>query len=58
MTTTVSITAHCSPDKQVQVNISDKQSKAVLEEFTIQDSEFAERYVYDDREITISEVLK
>lgn len=58
MTTTVTIDAHVSPDKEVLVTILDKDTEAVFEEFTLQDGESDSRYVYDDREIRISEITK
>jgi len=58
MTTTVTIDAHLSEDKEVQVLIIDVGSEDAIEEFTLQDGESAERYVYDDRKIMIQEVEK
>ena len=55
MTTTVIIKAHCSSDKEVKVIVRDKLTG---EDFTLQDGETAEHYVYDEREISVQEVLK
>ncbi len=58
MTTTVIIKAHLSTTKEVRVTINDNVSGTKLEEFTLQDGETAERYVYDGREINVLEVTK
>lgn len=58
MTTTVKIHAHCSGDKEVTVSIADKQNGNVKEVFTLQDGEQADLVVYDDLQISVSEVLK
>lgn len=58
MTTTVIIKAHCSSDKEVKVAINDNVTGTNVENFTVQDGETAERYVYDGREISVLEVLK
>ena len=57
MTTTVKIEAHCSDNKEVSVNISEgtEDSGRV---FTLQNGEIAERYVYDERTISVREILK
>lgn len=55
MTTTVKIEAHCSDDKEVSVSINSVQSG---ENHKLQDGEAGEYIVYDDREITVKEVLK
>ncbi len=52
MTTTVKVTAHCSSDKEVQIHVSGTID-AVL-----QDGESKEVYAYDDRVISVKEVLK
>ena len=56
MTTTVTIAAHLSTEKEVRVKLTDNGS--TTEEFALQDGEKAERYVYDGREISIQEVVK
>jgi len=56
MTTTVTIAAHHSSEKEVRVKITDNGS--TVEEFALQDGEKAERYVYDGREISVQEVTK
>jgi hypothetical protein len=58
MTTTVKIEAHHSTDKQVRVRIYDTQATSIVEEFTLQDGEKAERYVYDGRMIQVHEENK
>ena len=55
MTTTVKVMAHCSSDKQVSVNIS---SDSGAENHVLQDGEEAEYYAYDDRVISVKEVVK
>jgi sucrose-6-phosphate hydrolase SacC (GH32 family) len=54
MTTTVTIAAHLSSQKEVHVKISDNGN--IVEEFTLQDGETTERHIYDGREITAIEV--
>jgi len=56
MTTTVTIAAHLSAEKEVRVKLTDNGS--TTEEFALQDGEKAERYVYDGREISVQEVVK
>jgi hypothetical protein len=56
MTTTVIIKAHVSPDKAVLVTMH--EGTKLVEEFTIQDGETAERYIYDERVITTREFVK
>lgn len=58
MTTTVTIDAHCPPDKEVLVTILDGETEAVIEEFILQDDESDSRYIFDSREIRISEITK
>lgn len=52
MTTTVKITAHVSPDKEVEVLVSGERDRI------LQDGESCELYAYDAREITVREILK
>jgi hypothetical protein len=56
MTTTVTIAAHLSTEKEVRVNLTENGN--TVEEFALQDGEKAERYVYDGREISVQEVVK
>ena len=56
MTTTVTIAAHLSTEKEVRVKLADNGN--TVEEFVLQDGEKAERYVYDGREISVQEVTK
>ena len=56
MTTTVTITAHLSTEKEVRVKLTDNGS--TTEEFALQNGETAERYVYAGREISVQEVVK
>ena len=58
MTTTVIIKAHCAAIKEVKVVIKDNLTGTSVEDFTVQDGETAERYVYDGLEISAQEVLK
>ncbi|MCO6704901.1 hypothetical protein [Streptomyces sp. CHB9.2] len=58
MTTTVTINAHCSSEKQVQVSIVNRVTGEVHEEFVLQDGQSSHRVVFDDREIKIGEVVK
>lgn len=56
MTTTVKIEAHVVPGRQVEVEITSGGN--IVEEFTLQDGETAERHIYDDRDIIIREAIK
>lgn len=56
MTTTVTISAHVSSDKEVRANIID--GDAVVEAFVLQDGETAERCIYDGRKIEVREAVK
>ncbi len=56
MTTTVTIDAHLSSEKEVKVTIVDEGEN--LEEFSLQDGDSEQRHVYDGREIRIKEVAK
>ena len=58
MTTEVTIRASHSTKKEVRVTINDKVTGDIIESFTLQDTETASRYVYDDRIIMVSEVEK
>jgi hypothetical protein len=58
MTTTVITQAHCASDKEVEVVIVNRVTGEVYEKFILQDGEQAQRVVYDDREIKVTEVLK
>ncbi|MOA14047.1 hypothetical protein D3C78_1341240 [compost metagenome] len=58
MTTTVTVAAHCSSDKEVKVSIVNRVTGEVYEEFVLQDGQSSHRVVYDDREIKVAEVLK
>lgn len=56
MTTTITVAAHCNPDTEVQVTVTD--SRFATPELTIlQDGETTEKVVFDDRSITIREVM-
>lgn len=52
MTSTVKVTAHCSSEKEVLVELNG------LVHDTIQNNESKEYYVYDELYFTISEVKK
>lgn len=58
MTTTITIAAHCTPDKEVSVRILDHTNGTVVETFAMQDGDTTNRVVFDGRELTVSEVLK
>lgn len=58
MTTTVTVSAHCSSDKEVRVRIADEDTELTLEAFTLQDGESRQCVVFDARAITVREVLK
>lgn len=56
MTSTVTISAHCGDAKEVHVVVTEAGS--LVEEFNIANGEKAERYAYDDRVISVKEVVK
>ncbi|NOV29165.1 hypothetical protein [Methylomonas sp. ZR1] len=56
MTTQVTIRAHLSDEKEVRVTV--KENGEVIEQFALQHGESADRYVYESREISVSEVIK
>jgi uncharacterized protein YkuJ len=56
MTTTVKISAHTSIEKEVLVIIRENGNK--VHEFTLQNGENKEAYVFDNREISVIEVRK
>lgn len=56
MTSVVTISAHCGDAKEVHVVVTDAGS--LVEEFNIANGEKAERYAYDDRVISVKEVVK
>lgn len=58
MTTSIRIQAHCSPDKEVIVEIVDKGTDKQVELIRLNDGDVADRCVFDDRELTVKEVLK
>ena len=58
MTTTVTIKAHCTQDKQVRVSIADVSNGNVKEVFILQDGEQGDRVVYDNLQLSVSEELK
>ena len=55
MTTSVTINAHCAPDKEVVVNISTEYDD---QDYILQDGEVATYYVWDDRAILVYEQFK
>ena len=52
MTTTVKVTAHCAQNIKVVVTLNSRARQILF------DGEYAEFYVYDNREITVKEVPK
>ncbi len=58
MTTTIKISAHCSEDKEVVIEIVDKVSGKQVELLRMNDGDVADRVVFDGRELTVKEVLK
>lgn len=56
MTSVVSISAHCGDAKEVHVVVTDAGS--LVEDFHIANGEKAERYAYDNRVISVTEVVK
>lgn len=59
MTSSVIITAHCSEEKEVEVGIAYADGATLKWETTIlQNGEFVEKYVYDNRTLHVRERLK
>ena len=60
MTTTVRVMAHCASNKEVVVTIKEANADIdlPLEVFVLQDGETADHVVFDDRVISIREVVK
>lgn len=58
MTTTVIVKAHCTNDKEVVVEIKGSYNGLSDAVFTLQDTQTLEQVVFDDREITVKEVMK
>lgn len=58
MTTTIKISAHCSEEKEVVIEIVDKATGKQVELLRLNDGDVADRVVYDGRELTVKEVLK
>lgn len=59
MTTTVTVTAHCSSDTEVRFGITNVPTTNELTEVvTLQDGETAEKYVYDGRIAVVLERKK
>jgi hypothetical protein len=56
MTSTVTVTAHCGPEREVQILVG--EGNEILEEIVLQDGEHAERYVYNERFIRVVELEK
>ncbi len=55
MTSSVKITAHCASTKEVQITVT---TDATGEVYKLQDGQSVEFYVYDDRTVTVREVVK
>lgn len=61
MTTKVNVEACCGDDKEVCIEVMDgpdENLSTVIETDIIQDGEVRELYVYDDRVIRVTEILK
>lgn len=58
MTTTIKISAHCSEEKEVVVEIIDKTTGKQVELIRMNDGDVADRVVYEGRELTVKEILK
>lgn len=56
VTTNVFIQARCGDNKVVKVVVKDEVN--IVEEYTLQDQEDKEIIVYDEREVSVKEVLK
>lgn len=59
MTSIVIVKAHCGKDKEVRVSITDPtMTEELVEQFTVQDGDVAERVFYDTRVISVTEINK
>lgn len=60
MTTTVTIQAHCSADKEVAIAVFDivDDEPRIIETYEIQDGETKELLAYDNRQISVQEIRK
>ena len=63
MTSQVKVSAHCTEDKEVRVTVTgvinhETGEVGVIEQFTLQDGETAERAIYDSRYVQAVEVFK
>ena len=63
MTSQVKVSAHCSDNKEVRVTVTgvvnhETGEVGVIEQFTLQNGETAERFIYDSRYVQAVEVLK
>lgn len=63
MTSQVKVSAHCSDNKEVRVTVTgvinhETGEIGVIEQFTLQNGETAERCIYDSRHVQAVEVLK
>ena len=56
MTSTVKVSAHCTPDKEVKITLVDYDGKETV--VRLQDGENYESYVYDSRSISVEELHK
>lgn len=56
MTTSVKVSAYCSDTKQVNIAVTENGS--VIETKVLQDGESTDLAVYDNRTVTVLEVLK
>jgi len=58
MTTTVTIDAHCSPSQEVHIVVGTPEGEIQGECMTLQSGQTAIKYIFDNRIIAITEVLK
>ena len=58
MTTTVTVSANCREDKQVEVRLLDGPKGSVKEEFVLQEGQVAHRFITDDQVVTVREIAK
>lgn len=58
MTSRVTVSAHCSNDKEVVIIETDNVDPSVNKRTLIQNGEVYETVIYDDRVVTAQEVLK
>lgn len=58
MTSIIKVYAYCIPEKEVHVTVLDNGIVLEDESKVLQDGEVYEKIVFDEREVTVREVIK